>query len=250
MKPFAFNRAKQTNHFINQNLETMKYIAYYRVSTKKQKASGLGLEAQRNIINTFTKDQTILAEYTDIETGTRKGNDRQELKKAIAEAIKNNAVLIIARLDRLSRNVSFITALMESEVDFVACDMPQANKFTIHIFAALAEQEAELISKRTKDALKVLKRSGKALGSPENLTAEAMKIGLITRQQNALENENNKKATALIVSLKNEGNTFFFIAQELNRLGFKTRRNKEFQQIQVQRLYDRYSSNLKMPIPS
>ncbi|MCC6180220.1 MAG: recombinase family protein [Bacteroidia bacterium] len=223
----------------------MKYIAYYRVSTKKQGNSGLGLEAQRTAVESYLKDKIIMAEYTDIESGTKKGNDRENLKQAVIHAKSSNAILIIAKLDRLARNVSFITTLMESGIEFIACDMPQANKFTIHIFAALAEQEADLISQRTKSALAELKAKGVKLGNPQNLTKKARIKGLKIRQQNALENENNIKSTALIVSLKKEGMSFYAIAQKLNELKFKTRNGNIFKDVQVKLLFDRYTSNKK-----
>lgn len=223
----------------------MKYIAYYRVSTKKQGNSGLGLEAQRTAVESYLKDKIIMAEYTDIESGTKKGNDRENLKQAVIHAKSSNAILIIAKLDRLARNVSFITTLMESGVEFLACDMPQANKFTIHIFAALAEQEADLISQRTKSALAELKAKGVKLGNPQNLTKKARIKGLKIRQQNALENENNIKSTALIVSLKKEGISFYAIAQKLNELKFKTRNDNTFTDVQVKLLFDRHANNKK-----
>lgn len=223
----------------------MKYIAYYRVSTKKQGNSGLGLEAQRTAVESYLKDKIIMAEYTDIESGTKKGNDRENLKQAVIHAKSSNAILIIAKLDRLARNVSFITTLMESGVEFIACDMPQANKFTIHIFAALAEQEADLISQRTKSALAELKAKGVKLGNPQNLTKKARIKGLKIRQQNALENENNIKSTALIVSLKKESISFYAIAQKLNELKFKTRNGNTFTDVQVKLLFDRYTNNKK-----
>lgn len=218
----------------------MNYISYYRVSTKKQGDSNLGLAAQRTIVSSFCKDGQILGEYTDIESGTRKGNNREGLKQAINQAKETESRLVIARLDRLSRNVLFITTLMESGVDFVACDMPTANKFTIHIFAALAEQEADLISQRTKSALAELKKTGKQLGSPKNLTKAAIKKGLETRINNACENENNSKAFALISALKDKGHSLDSIARQLNANCFLTRKGKYFHAIQVQRIYDRF----------
>jgi DNA invertase Pin-like site-specific DNA recombinase len=220
----------------------MKYIAYYRVSTAKQGQSRLGLEAQRTAVNNYLKDVcTPLEEFTDVESGTSKGNSREALQKAINMAKSLNATLIIAKLDRLARNVRFITTLMESNIEFIACDMPQASKFTIHIFAALAEQEAEMISQRTKLALQEKKRQGFKLGKPENLTSNVISEGKIVRLRNAEMNENNRKAGALIVSLKNAGKSFYQITNEINSLGFKTRRDCRFQQIQVQRLYERYN---------
>lgn len=217
----------------------MNYIAYYRVSTQKQGQSGLGLVAQQTAVRNFLKGSEPLYEFTDIESGTSKGNQRESLLEAIKHAKHTNSTLIIAKLDRLARNVRFITTLMESGIEFLACDMPTANKFTIHIFAALAEQEAEMISQRTKLALQELKKKGIKLGKPENLTKEAIKKGLSKRQENAQSNENNRKASALIVSMRNEGKSFYEIANQLNKFGFKTRRGCEFQINQVKTLYKR-----------
>ena len=218
-----------------------KYVAYYRVSTAQQGKSGLGIEAQKSSIRIFLKHQEPLSEFTDIESGTRKGNNRSGLKSAIQYTLDNNATLLIAKLDRLARNVSFISQLMESGVDFIACDMPEANKFSLHIYAALAEQEADLISQRTKAALAELKRKGKKLGSPQNLTKSARLKGLEIRKANAYNNENNKKAGALIVSLRKDNLSFSGITFQLNCLGFKTSRNKKFHQTQVRRLFEKYS---------
>ena len=217
-----------------------KFISYYRVSTQKQAKSGLGLDAQKAIVKIFVQDTPVLSSYTDVESGTRKGNDRENLKNALEHCKKSGATLIIAKLDRLSRNVSFITTIMDSGVDFIACDMPYANKFTIHILAAVAEQEADLISQRTKSALAELKKQGRKMGTPENLTLEAIRKGAEIRKANAVKNENNIKSTALIVSMRKEGRSFYCISQELNKSGFKTRNQKAFQQVQVSRLYKRF----------
>lgn len=217
------------------------YIAYYRVSTTKQGVSGLGLDSQRTTVLAFLKGIEPLHEFTDVESGTSKGNQRESLLEAIKLAKRSKAILVIAKLDRLARNVRFITTLMESGIEFVACDMPTANKFTIHIFAALAEQEAELISQRTKAALNELKLRGVKLGNPENLNNEAINKGRIKRKENAISNENNRKASSLIASMRNEGKSFSSIAIELNKAGFQTRRGNEFQTIQVIRLYERHT---------
>jgi DNA invertase Pin-like site-specific DNA recombinase len=226
-----------------------KYIAYYRVSTQKQGVSGLGLESQKNTVINYLKGIAPLCEYTDIESGTRKGNGREGLLRALAHCKEERAKLIIAKLDRLSRNVSFIAQLIESEVEFIVCDLPQANRFTIQIFAALAEQEARFTSERTKEALAVLKRQGKKLGSPQNLDFKAKQKGLMVRMKNAIENENNKKASAIIDALYKQGKSFYFITNELNRLGFKTRRGKDFHQVQVKLLYGR-AQNLQQKNPA
>lgn len=216
----------------------MKYIAYYRVSTKKQGLSGLGLEAQKSAVERFTNNCTdcIVAAYTDIESG--KNNDRPELWKAIEHAKREGIKLLIAKLDRLSRNAAFIFTLRDSNIDFVCADMPNANTVTIGIMAVLAQDERERISQRTKAALYELKKQGKVLGSPQNLTSGAISKGLQTRIENASKDENNRRATALIVSLKSTGKSFYEITKQLNEVGFKTRKNCQFRQIQVQRLYN------------
>jgi DNA invertase Pin-like site-specific DNA recombinase len=146
-----------------------RFIAYYRVSTDRQGKSGLGLDAQRKAVADFLDGGKweLVGEFTEIETGKRA--DRPELEKAIAECKKRRAKLIIAKLDRLSRNVAFIATLMERRVDFLCCDNPTATKFTIHILAAVAEFERDAISKRTRDALAVAKAKGKVIGNYERI---------------------------------------------------------------------------------
>lgn len=219
------------------------FIAYYRVSTQKQGKSGLGLDAQKTDVSRYIgKDKKLIAEFQDIESG--KKNNRPNLIKAIEECKKKKAILLIAKLDRLSRNASFIFTLRDSKVNFVCCDMPNANSVTIGIMAVLAQDERERISHRTKSALAELKKQGKRLGTPKNLTKTARKRSLEIRKQNAYDNENNKKAGALVISMRKEGLSFYAIAKRLNKLGFKTRRDKFFQQNQVQILFKRYSDNI------
>src|SRR5262245_27576135 len=137
-----------------------KLVAYYRVSTKRQGESGLGLEAQRSAVQDFAARTggQIVREYVEVESG-RKAN-RPELKKALAHARRSQALLCVAKLDRLARNVAFLSALMDSGIDFVACDNPAANRLTIHILVAVAEDEARRISERTKSALAALVERG------------------------------------------------------------------------------------------
>lgn len=213
-----------------------KYIAYYRVSTAKQGQSGLGLEAQRSQVQRFVNCQEcIIAEFTDIESG--KSDNRPELLKALEAAKQNGATLVIAKLDRLSRNLTFISTLMDSHIKFVCCDMPQANEFTIHIFAALAQQERKLISERTKAALKAKKEQGLQLGKPENLTNEARAKGVQAIKEKAAANQNNSRAKELISVYKEKGLSWSKIAEKLNNAGFKTAKGGTFQAVQVQRLY-------------
>lgn len=233
----------------------MEYIAYYRVSTREQGKSGLGLEAQKRAVFNYLKGIAPVQEFTDVESG--KNNNRPELKKALdlCKTDKENYTLVIAKIDRLSRNLTFISSLMDSKINFVACDMPNANNFTIHIFAALAQQEREMISKRTKDALKSIKeqinkngfhisKNGnkvKRLGHPEHLTNDARKKGMIKRIRNSKKNENNKKAFQLIKLLKEKGLKWSEIVRNLNENDFKTARGGMFQIVQVQRIYNKYT---------
>ncbi|RZJ94219.1 MAG: recombinase family protein, partial [Hymenobacter sp.] len=145
------------------------YTPYYRVSTQKQSNSGLGLEAQQAAVRQFVPDPAQLGmEFVEVESG--KKNHRPQLLAAIAEARRTGATLLIAKLDRLSRNAGFIFALRDSGVDFVCCDMPDANTLTVGLFAVIAQHERETISKRTKDALTAKKARGAQLGSPQNFT--------------------------------------------------------------------------------
>lgn len=220
------------------------YIAYYRVSTQKQGNSGLGLEAQKTMVKHYLKDSDILlAEFEEVESG--KNDNRPQLQKAIEKCKNEGAVLLIAKLDRLSRNAGFIFLLKDSQVNFKCCDMPEANLLTIGIMAVLAQEERELISKRTIAALEELRNKGKKLGSPQNLTREAQKQGAEAMRQKALNNENNRKATALIVSLRETGKSYAKIAQQLNDNGFKTSRGYTFSASQVMVLYDRYLNSLE-----
>jgi DNA invertase Pin-like site-specific DNA recombinase len=143
-----------------------KFVAYHRVSTQRQGASGLGLDAQRKAVDDYLNggDWELLEEFTEVESGKRA--DREQLRLAIAACRRHGAKLVIAKLDRLARSVAFVATLMESGVTFVAADMPEANNFTIHIMAAMAEHERTMISRRTKEALAQAKARGVKLGSP------------------------------------------------------------------------------------
>jgi DNA invertase Pin-like site-specific DNA recombinase len=139
-----------------------QFVAYYRVSTDRQGQSGLGLQAQQAAVREYLGAKGPLTEFTEIETGKR--NDRPELKQALALCRKRKARLVIAKLDRLSRNLAFIATLMDSGVEFVAVDNPHATRLTLHILAAVAEHEREMIAERTKAALRAAKARGIRLG--------------------------------------------------------------------------------------
>ncbi len=221
--------------------ETKTYIAYLRQSTKKQEVSGLGIAAQREIIETHLKGASILEEYIETETGKR--SDRPKLMAALVLCRQSNSILICAKLDRLSRNVAFTSRLLESDVEIVFCDFPQANRLILHIISSIAEYEAKLISERTKQSLKAKKDSGTKLGNPENLLnnhIKAIKRSVKTNQDKALNNQNNRRATALISMMKKEGKTYTQIASSLNEQGFRTSKGCEFYAVQVWRLYKKY----------
>ena len=215
-----------------------RYVPYYRVSTARQGQSGLGLEAQQAAVRTFVQDPgQLLTEYVEIESG--KKNQRPQLLAAIAAARRVGATLLIAKLDRLSRNAGFIFALRDSGVAFVCCDMPDANTLTVGLFAVIAQHERETISKRTKDALTAKKARGAVLGTPANLTPAAIAKSRQIRQENARTNQQNLQATRLGGLLHAQGLTLQQIAQELNQGGYCTRRGKLFLPMSVQRLLKR-----------
>ena len=142
-----------------------KFVAYFRVSTDRQGKSGLGLEAQREAVMNYLNggNWQLVGEFTEVESGKR--SDRPQLAAALAACKRHKAKLVIAKLDRLSRNLAFIAALMDSGVEFVAVDNPHANKLTVHILAAVAQHEREMIAQRTKDALAAAKARGTVLGA-------------------------------------------------------------------------------------
>jgi len=221
---------------INQNSkkpqimeQIKKYVAYYRVSTTKQGESGLGLAAQRTVVENFAKNGEIVAEFTEVESGKKtKKSKRFELLTAIETCKQSGATLLIAKLDRLSRNVSFTTSLMDSGLDFIVCDMPHANKLTIHIIAAIAQYEGEIISARTKAALAERRKKGLKMGTPENFTQQGRKEGTNTRIETAKTADQNRQAKELIAVYIEQGLSDAQIATKLNGLGFKTIRGKAY----------------------
>lgn len=211
------------------------YTPYYRVSTQKQGISGLGLEAQQAAVRAFVPDSAqLLGEFVEIESG--KQNQRPQLLAAMAEARRVGSTLLIAKLDRLSRNASFILALRDSGVDFVCCDMPDANTLTVGLFAVLAQHERETISKRTKDALTAKKARGAQLGNPQNMTPAITSQGQAAMQRNAREHQANRQAAQLAELLQAKGQTLWQIAAALNTAGYRTRRGREFHATTVWRL--------------
>jgi DNA invertase Pin-like site-specific DNA recombinase len=211
-----------------------KYIAYYRVSTQKQGESGLGLEAQVTMVKRFVKDESaIVSSYKEVESG--KKDDRRELTRAIEQCKELGAVLLIAKLDRLSRNVTFISTLMDSGVKFICADMPDATELTIHIFAALAQHERKIISERTRMALAEKKKQGHKLGKPENLQHKHKLKGIEIIAQARRSNPNRVKASGYIKLLYKSGKSLSEIANTMNQEGFKTARGMQFSKATVLR---------------
>lgn len=212
-----------------------RFVAYFRVSTVRQGQSGLGLEAQQAAVQNFLRgDAKLVATFLEIESG--KKNERPQLQAAIARARQEEAVLLVAKLDRLARNVAFLATLMESRVRFQAVDLPAADEFTLHIMAAVAQKEASAISTRTRDALAAKKARGAQLGSPANLTQAAREKSWVAMRENAQSNLNNRQAAQLATLLRATGATLRAIADQLNQSGYRTRYGKAFHPMGVQRL--------------
>lgn len=214
-----------------------RYVIYRRVSTDEQGKSGLGLEAQDRDIRLFLEgysDQPfeVVAEFTEVASGS--DDRRPELTKALDMARKNGAELLVAKLDRLSRKVSFIASLLDDrKVQLRVAAMPQADKFQLHIYAALAEQEREFISIRTKAALKEAKARGVKLGGARDKT---MKRNQEVQRKAA---ERAQSVAGLIQPLREAGKSLREIAAELNRAGVRTARGGEWQASQVKRTIER-----------
>jgi len=216
-----------------------KYVSYFRVSTQKQGQSGLGLEAQQTSVDAFieNRDGDVLDSFTEVESG-KKAN-RPELDKALRRCKLTGATLVIAKLDRLSRDIAFIANLQKSKVEFVCVDMPDANTLTIGMMAVLAQYERELISERTKAGLAAAKRRGVVLGNPTLQLIRNSNTAAARDIKNKMAAERNKQlrellseiesATEMKLSLKE-------LATELNELGYRTIRGKLFTKTHVHRI--------------
>ena len=207
-----------------------KYIAYYRVSTARQGRSGLGLDAQRTAVRAFLPrgKKDLLDEFTEVESGRRK--NRPQLIAALASCRKNNATLLIAKLDRLARNVAFVANLMESKVGFRAVDMPDANELTIHIMAAMAQHEAKATSERTRAALAAAQARGRKLGKHGKVLAKTNRAAAVVFA---------RRLAPTVRRLRKEHVTLQALAAALNEAGLKTSRNGTWHATSVKRLLDR-----------
>lgn len=218
-----------------------KFISYHRVSTDRQGRSGLGLEGQKDAVRSYLNGGKwqLVAEFVEVESGKR--NDRPKLAEALKLCRLHNATLIIAKLDRLARNVAFVSNLMESGVEFVAVDFPQANRLTVHILSAVAEHETKAISDRTKAALAVAKARGTKLGGfrGSKISDEARAIGLASRQATA--QARSTDLAPVIAELRAKGaSSLGALAAGLSELGIPTARGKaDWTAMQVKRVLER-----------
>ena len=218
-----------------------KVIAYYRVSTQRQGASGLGLDAQRAATNAYVQSNSadLVEEYIEVESGRKSG--RPKLTEALCACRRSGATLLIAKLDRLARNVHFISGLLEADVRFVAIDMPNADRFILHVYAAMAEEEARRISERTKSALRAAKVRGVELGK------NGKKLAL----QHADEAKKFSRTVGPAISrLKDQGMSLRKIADRLNSDKVPSYSGGKWHAATVQRTWNRYKSLPTGEIPN
>jgi DNA invertase Pin-like site-specific DNA recombinase len=228
-----------------------RVVAYYRVSTDGQRRSGLGLAAQKEAVAALctSRGWTILAEFTEIESGKR--NNRPELTAALHRAKVTGAILVVAKLDRLSRNMAFLSALQESGARFIAADMPEANELTVHIMAAVAQAERKAIAKRTREALAAAKARGTRLGNPNGAAAlrkagkgngaavEAVRVNAAERATDYAPVIANIRASGAL--------SLPAIARELNERGIVTPRGGRWHPSSVRNLLARLEGQGSVP---
>jgi len=222
----------------------MDYVCYYRVSTSSQGRSGLGLDAQTECVRNYVarNDGIVKAEFTEVESG--KSASRVELEKAIRYCKLTNSRLIISTISRLTRDVHFLTGLQKSGVDFVCCDMPDANPMTIQLMAVMAESEAKNISMRTRDALAAAKSRGVKLGNPNLDKVRNIDTSKANKTRSANADAFALDVMAEITNIFSEEGIVHptLIAELLNEKGIKTRKNKEWTRVQVSRVMKRVAN--------
>jgi DNA invertase Pin-like site-specific DNA recombinase len=218
-----------------------RFVSYYRVSTAQQGASGLGLEAQREAVSRHVAGAggVIVADFTEIESG--KKSDRPQIAAALAACRLRHATLVIAKLDRLARNVHFVSSLMESGVDFVACDNPHATRLIIHILVAVAENEREMISARTIAALAAAKARGVRLGNPNLKPGDRWASRVARQARSDLSNAHAADVLPYIERARKAGCTSLGeLARALSACGIRTPAGgTEWRAVQVSRILRR-----------
>jgi DNA invertase Pin-like site-specific DNA recombinase len=223
-------------------MEARKYVAYLRVSTKRQGDSGLGLEAQRRSVEAAVGKENVEREFIEMESGRGKGERRPQLMAALAHCKQTGSVLVIARLDRLSRNVSCLFALREAGVEFRALDLPELSTVSLALFGAFAQRESELISSRTKAALQEKKRriGGKL---HNNLTPERRQLAYDRRRSDARENPVNVRAYSFARTLISAGETYRAVVGRMNECGLETPRGARWHLRSLQNLLSLYKED-------
>lgn len=219
------------------------FVAYCRVSTSKQGKSGLGLEAQLEAVTTFLKPSDVLLQppYVEVESGRK--HDRPKLSAALDLCRKTGATLLIAKLDRLARNVAFIANLLESGVPFVAVDMPHADPFRLHIEAAIAEDEARKIATRTRAALQAAKARGVVLGGYRGVLPTDADRAKASEAVKARANQAAHSVLPLLEQLREQGATSLnALAGKLNELGYTTPRGGQWTATAVKRVIERVAT--------
>lgn len=224
----------------------VRYVSYLRVSTARQGQSGLGIEAQRAAVSAYLQgcDGSLIGEFVEVESGAR--SDRPELAAAFAACRIHGARLVIAKLDRLARDAHFLLGLDKAGIDFVATDMPHANRLTVGIMALVAEQERAMISARTKAALAAAKARGVKLGKPENLSGRDRGCEISAMVRRAKAEARAADLLPIITSLQEAGaSTYAALAQALNERGIPTARGGQWRPAQVQRVMDMVSGEYR-----
>ncbi len=212
-----------------------RFVTYFRVSTDRQGRSGLGLDAQREAVSQFLvgRGATIVAEFVEVESGGK--DDRPKLKEALAACQRGKATLLIAKLDRLARSVAFIANLMDSNTDFVACDMPHASRLVLHVMAAFAEHERQIIGERTKAALAAAKARGVRLGANGASLARQHKAAATAYAMTVWQDIEKAKATGCRTTRE--------IAQYLNDAGIPSRQGRAWHTASIARILARVGSS-------
>jgi len=216
-----------------------RYVAYYRVSTQQQSLSGLGLEAQRDAVRRFLNGGKweLVGEFTEVESGRRR--DRPELEKAMAAAKRRKATLVIAKLDRLARNVYFVSGLLESKVRFVCCDVAEADRMMLQMLAVFGEHEARMISERTRAALAAARARGVKLGNP--------RIRELNRDPARKASEFARQMRGTLDAMHAVGLTQRAMVAELNKMGVRTARGGTWSLAQLQRVLKRLEVHAAAP---
>ncbi|WP_218961489.1 recombinase family protein [Desulfobotulus mexicanus] len=224
----------------------MRYVTYYRVSTAKQSRSGLGMEAQQQAVKDFLQyyGGQVIAEFVEVESGT--SSERPQFQAAVSHALLSGATVLVAKLDRLARDLHIITGLQKMGVRFRLCDLPDVDPLTVHLLAAVAQHEAKMISARTKAALGAAKQRGVQLGNPELAEVRNRDTGAARRCRRAKIGEWNQRILPIIAQLESEGFTSgAAIARELNARGLQSQQGRFFDRAAISRIRRTAGKNMQ-----